>query len=198
MTQAKVVLAVKFVCVLLLWYLWKHTAKIEFCLLAWVTAIAYGCAIPMRSGAHGRFFILAGITSNALVTLLNNGVMPVNGMPVTMVPSSPIWGRTDGARWLVLADQHALYYFSVGDLLALTGLLLYVSYTVYKKVNYSRMKECTMKALYSMVADERGQDIAEYAVMLAVILVIVVGTIRLIGSGANNVFSQTASSLSIQ
>jgi Flp pilus assembly pilin Flp len=43
--------------------------------------------------------------------------------------------------------------------------------------------------------DDEGQDIAEYAVMLAVILVIVVGTIRLIGSNANNVFSQTASSI---
>lgn len=43
--------------------------------------------------------------------------------------------------------------------------------------------------------DERGQDIAEYAVMLAVILVIVVGTIRLIGSNANTVFSQAASSI---
>jgi Flp pilus assembly pilin Flp len=43
--------------------------------------------------------------------------------------------------------------------------------------------------------DERGQDIAEYAVMLAVILVIVVGTIRLIGSNANNVFSQVGSSI---
>lgn len=40
-----------------------------------------------------------------------------------------------------------------------------------------------------------GQDIAEYAVMLAVILVIVVGTIRLIGSNASTVFSQAASSL---
>jgi Flp pilus assembly pilin Flp len=40
-----------------------------------------------------------------------------------------------------------------------------------------------------------GQDIAEYAVMLAVILVIVVGTIRLIGSNANNVFSSVASSI---
>ena len=29
--------------------------------------------------------------------------------------------------------------------------------------------------------EDRGQDIAEYAVMLAVILVIVVGTVRLIG-----------------
>jgi Flp pilus assembly pilin Flp len=43
--------------------------------------------------------------------------------------------------------------------------------------------------------DERGQDIAEYAVMLAVILVIVVGTIRLIGSNANTVFSQVGSSI---
>jgi Flp pilus assembly pilin Flp len=43
--------------------------------------------------------------------------------------------------------------------------------------------------------DQQGQDIAEYAVMLAVILVIVVGTIRLIGSNANIVFSNVASSI---
>ena len=40
-----------------------------------------------------------------------------------------------------------------------------------------------------------GQDIAEYAVMLAVILVLVVGTVQLIGSNANNVFSNVASSI---
>jgi Flp pilus assembly pilin Flp len=44
-------------------------------------------------------------------------------------------------------------------------------------------------------SNEEGQDIAEYAVMLAVILVIVVGTIRLIGSNANNVFSEVGSSI---
>jgi Flp pilus assembly pilin Flp len=43
--------------------------------------------------------------------------------------------------------------------------------------------------------DEGGQDIAEYSVMLAVILVIVVGTVRLIGSNANNVFSQVSSAI---
>ncbi|HZU42203.1 MAG TPA: hypothetical protein VE994_05995 [Terriglobales bacterium] len=53
-----------------------------------------------------------------------------------------------------------------------------------------------MEILRQMWADDQGQDIAEYAVMLAVILVIVVGTIRLIGSNANNVFSNVASSLS--
>jgi Flp pilus assembly pilin Flp len=46
-----------------------------------------------------------------------------------------------------------------------------------------------------MWLNDEGQDIAEYAVMLAVILVIVVGTIRLIGGNANNVFSSVASSL---
>jgi Flp pilus assembly pilin Flp len=49
--------------------------------------------------------------------------------------------------------------------------------------------------LQQLWKDESGQDIAEYAVMLAVILVIVVGTIRLIGSNANNVFSQVGSSI---
>jgi Flp pilus assembly pilin Flp len=44
-------------------------------------------------------------------------------------------------------------------------------------------------------AEDAGQDIAEYAVMLAVILVLVVGTVRLIGSNANNVFSNVASSI---
>ena len=49
-----------------------------------------------------------------------------------------------------------------------------------------------MRNLWS---DEQGQDIAEYSVMLAVILVIVVGTVRLIGSNASNVFSQVGSAI---
>jgi Flp pilus assembly pilin Flp len=43
--------------------------------------------------------------------------------------------------------------------------------------------------------DEQGQDIAEYAVMLAVVLVIVVGTVRLIGNNAGNVFSQVGNAI---
>jgi Flp pilus assembly pilin Flp len=44
-------------------------------------------------------------------------------------------------------------------------------------------------------SEEDGQDVAEYSVMLAVILVIVVGTVRLIGSNAGNIFSQVGSSI---
>ena len=46
-----------------------------------------------------------------------------------------------------------------------------------------------------LLVEDSGQDIAEYAVMVAVILLIVVGTIRLIGSNANTVFSNAASSI---
>jgi len=49
--------------------------------------------------------------------------------------------------------------------------------------------------LRTLWRDEEGQDIAEYSVMLAVILVIVVGTVRLIGSNATNVFSQVGSAI---
>ena len=52
-----------------------------------------------------------------------------------------------------------------------------------------------MHLLRRLWSEQEGQDVAEYAVMLAVILVIVVGTVRLIGSNANTVFSSVASSM---
>jgi Flp pilus assembly pilin Flp len=52
-----------------------------------------------------------------------------------------------------------------------------------------------MQTFRKMWTRDEGQDIAEYAVMLAVILVLVVGTIRLVGSQSNNVFSSVASSV---
>jgi Flp pilus assembly pilin Flp len=52
-----------------------------------------------------------------------------------------------------------------------------------------------MELVRKLWRGQEGQDIAEYAVMLAVILVIVVGTVRLIGSNANNVFSNVASAI---
>ena len=50
------------------------------------------------------------------------------------------------------------------------------------------------QALRRLLGDD-GQDVAEYAVVLAVVLAVVVGTIRLIGSNANNVFSSVGSSI---
>lgn len=60
-----------------------------------------------------------------------------------------------------------------------------------EQMNHSR-KSGWLQRLW---ADQEGQDIAEYSVMLAVVLVIVVGTIRLIGSNAGNIFSQVGSAI---
>jgi Flp pilus assembly pilin Flp len=51
------------------------------------------------------------------------------------------------------------------------------------------------KLIRRLLIEDEGQDIAEYAVMLAVILVLVVGTIRLIGTNSNTAFSSVASSI---
>jgi Flp pilus assembly pilin Flp len=61
-----------------------------------------------------------------------------------------------------------------------------------KRINFGGLVKNFLRSLWS---DDQGQDVAEYAVMLAVILVIVVGTIRLIGTNSNNVFSSVASSI---
>ena len=52
-----------------------------------------------------------------------------------------------------------------------------------------------IKTIRQLWAEDSGQDVAEYAVMLAVILVIVIGTVKLIGGNANNVFSQVGSEM---
>jgi len=49
--------------------------------------------------------------------------------------------------------------------------------------------------LQTLWSNQQSQDIAENAVMLAFILVLVVDTIRMVGSNANNAFSSVASSI---
>jgi Flp pilus assembly pilin Flp len=64
--------------------------------------------------------------------------------------------------------------------------------TLQPEQNRNNSGGTSMKRLWQ---SEQGQDVAEYAVMLALIIVIVVGTVRLIGSNANNAFSSVASSM---
>jgi len=73
----------KLVCVLCLWALWKATANLAFCYLFWITTLAWAVRYIVRSKVVGGLFILLGITSNAMVTLLNNGVMPSVGVAST-------------------------------------------------------------------------------------------------------------------
>jgi Flp pilus assembly pilin Flp len=64
-----------------------------------------------------------------------------------------------------------------------------------RKVILRRGEQKVAEILRKIWVDDHGQDIAEYAVMLAVILVISIGTIKLIGANANNIFSGVASQL---
>jgi Flp pilus assembly pilin Flp len=53
----------------------------------------------------------------------------------------------------------------------------------------------SLRRLGQLWYEESGQDAVEYSIMLAVLLVIVVGTVRLIGSNADFIFSHVGSSL---
>ena len=128
----------KLVCVLCLWALWKATANLAFCYLFWITTLAWAVRYIVRSKVVGGLFILLGITSNAMVTLLNNGVMPSVGVASTFQPASPIWNVSGKGQWLALGDQAALYGFSVGDICLIVGLLLSVLWKVFGQLRYER------------------------------------------------------------
>jgi Flp pilus assembly pilin Flp len=51
------------------------------------------------------------------------------------------------------------------------------------------------RLLCRLRSDESGQDVAEYAVMLFLMLVLALGTISAIGSQATEVFHRVASAL---
>jgi Flp pilus assembly pilin Flp len=70
-----------------------------------------------------------------------------------------------------------------------------IVYTVWGQFTLGGPGGTMFQVVNSLWSDEEGQDIAEYAVMLAVILVLVIGTVRLIGGNANQVFSTVASNV---
>ncbi len=52
-----------------------------------------------------------------------------------------------------------------------------------------------LQMLYGIWNDDAGQDIAEYALMLAVVLLLVLGAVQAIGKNANTIFSSAAAQL---
>jgi Flp pilus assembly pilin Flp len=58
-----------------------------------------------------------------------------------------------------------------------------------------RQEVAVLRDLRALWSGDQGQNIVEYAMMLAVILVVVIGTLRLVGGNANNVFSTVASNV---
>jgi hypothetical protein len=132
---------IKLGCILCIWALWKATANMTFCYLLWIMTLAWVVRYIVGTKVKGGFLILLGITCNALVTLLNGGVMPSVGISPTFQPAAPIWNVTGKGQWLLLADQGALYRFSIGDLFLLAGFLIFVIGTVERRRLAPMIKE---------------------------------------------------------
>jgi len=108
-----------------LWLAWKHTASLPLCLAFWIIVLIWAVRpIASRRPSAVWVLVLIGVLSNAVVTLANSGVMPANYDVATFIPASPIWQPAADRHLLVLSDQRALSYFSIGDLCLLTGSVL--------------------------------------------------------------------------
>jgi hypothetical protein len=132
---------IKLVCVLCIGVLWRTTANMAFCYLFWITTLAWVVRYIIRAKVKGGLFVLLGITCNALVTSLNKGVMPAVGIPATFQPAAPIWNVSGKGQWLTLADQAALYRFSIGDMFLIAGFLMCLIDTVYRLRIITPIKE---------------------------------------------------------
>ena len=111
--------------IVVLWLAWKRTASLPLCLAFWIIVLIWGVR-PIASRRPNAVWVLVliGVLSNAVVTLANSGVMPANYNPAIFIPASPIWQPAADHHLLLLSDQRALSYFSIGDLCLLTGSLL--------------------------------------------------------------------------
>lgn len=178
------------------WMHWKRNPGPGGCVIFW--ASTFLLLFRLFKFWQGRPFVVAalavvvlGSLSNAVVTIANAGHMPVVGMQPTFVPASHLWeAASDHSRLVFLADSSSMGDRSIGDFLLLAGATLLGCMLFSPPI--LKMKGGFM---LRWLQREEGQDIAEYAVMLAVILIIVIGTIRLIGSSANGVFSNVGSAL---
>jgi hypothetical protein len=131
---------VKLACVVCIGALWRITANMAFCYLFWITTLVWVVRYIVRARVKGGLLVLLGITCNALVTSLNKGVMPSVGIPATFQPAAPIWNVSGKGQWLTLADQAALYRFSIGDMFLIAGVLMCLIETAYRSYNNSHQR----------------------------------------------------------
>lgn len=108
--------------------LWRTQGGLLLACAMWVLAFLYMRNLPPRlKGLPVAWLaVLCGMACNAMVTVANGGFMPVEGFPSGFKPMFPTWIPARPANYLViLADQHYLFYFSIGDILIISGSLLW-------------------------------------------------------------------------
>jgi len=108
--------------------LWRIHGGVLLACAMWVLAFLYMLRLPSRLKglAVAWHAVLLGMLCNALVTVANGGLMPVQGLPPGFKPLFPTWIPAGSEHSLViLADQQALFYFSIGDVFIISGALLW-------------------------------------------------------------------------
>jgi hypothetical protein len=108
--------------------IWRTHGGLVLACAMWVMAFLYMRVLPprLKSLTVAWLAVFFGMLCNATVTVANDGFMPVRGFPLGFKPLFPIWipaGPAD--RLTVLADQHALSYYSIGDMFIISGVLLW-------------------------------------------------------------------------
>lgn len=116
---------IKCIAAVVTWLAWKQSADIGMCWVCWLILLSILLSFKPRN--LGIVIVICGITCNAIVTLLNYGIMPVVNMASSIQPANPIWhAATQQDHLLILADHASLGYFSIGDLIVQAGLLVLV------------------------------------------------------------------------
>ncbi|MGA7925820.1 MAG: hypothetical protein WCA20_07475 [Candidatus Sulfotelmatobacter sp.] len=108
--------------------LWRSHGGLALSCTMWILAFLYMGSLPSRLKTHvvAWFSVFLGLLCNAAVTIANGGFMPVAGLPPSFRPWLPSWcPEIPVHHLLVLADQRSLDYFSVGDVLIISGILLW-------------------------------------------------------------------------
>ena len=108
--------------------LWRAHGGLVLACAMWILAFVYMRSLPPRLKrlTVPWFSVLLGMVCNATVVVANDGFMPVVGLRPGLKPALPSWISEVHARHLlVLADQRSLSYCSIGDLLIISGVLLW-------------------------------------------------------------------------
>lgn len=132
MLASPYITALKFVAAVVSFLAWYKTSDLVASVFLWLMILAI--LVSFKRYDIGMLLVIAGVTCNAVVVLLNNGVMPVVAMPTSIYPLSPIWVRAVPSNHaLFLADHMSLWRFSIGDLLCLAGFIALVCRFVGRK-----------------------------------------------------------------
>jgi hypothetical protein len=108
--------------------LWRLHGGLTLACLMWILLFLYLRDLPPRLKALPVpwFSVLIGMFCNAMVTIANNGFMPVVGARRGFRPVLRTWvPQVSGHHLTTLADQPGLNYFSIGDVLVISGVVLW-------------------------------------------------------------------------